>query len=111
LRQHLDKSDFVIHLAGLSYGAEPEQPAFPDMPDFQCSYTQFEYYYAHQQGKQVIAFVCAADFPYLTFTEKGRDDTDRERRRQLQLAHRERVTEGRFTGTPLEGLSNRPLSE
>jgi len=71
LRQHLDKSDYVIHLAGTAYGSEPEQPAFADHPDFKCSYTQFEYYYAHQQSKKVIAFVCAADFPYLKFTEKG----------------------------------------
>jgi tetratricopeptide (TPR) repeat protein len=111
VRQHLDKSDFVIHLAGLAYGAEPEQPAFPEAPGFHCSYTQFEYYYAHQQGKQVIAFVCAPDFPYLPFTEKGDDDADRERRRLLQEAHRERVTSGYFTNTPLDPHPRRPLSE
>ncbi|MBI5385631.1 MAG: DUF4062 domain-containing protein [Verrucomicrobia bacterium] len=111
LRQHLDKSDFVIHLAGLAYGTEPEQPAFPSHPTFRCSYTQFEYYYAHQKGTQVIAFVCAPNFPYLPFTEKAADDADRERRRQLQLAHRERVAEGRFTGTPLDGKPHRPLCE
>ena len=111
LRQHLDKSDFVIHLAGLAYGAEPEQPAFPSHPGFKCSYTQFEYYYAHQKGMKVIAFVCAAEFPYLPFTEHGVDDADRDRRRGLQAAHRERVAKGRFTGTPLEGLPHRPLCE
>ena len=101
----------MIHLAGIAYGAEPEQPPFADYPDFRCSYTQFEYYYAHQQQQQVFAFVCAADFPYLTFTEKAKDDADRERRRQLQLAHRERVAQGRFTGTPWEGHPHRRLSE
>jgi len=111
LSQHLDKSDFVIHLAGLAYGSEPKQPAFPTHPGFACSYTQFEYYYAHQRGKKVIAFVCAPDFPYQPFTQAGADDADRERRRQLQLAHRERVTKGSFTGTPLEGHPHRPLSE
>lgn len=111
LRQHLDKSQYVIHLAGVAYGAEPDHPPFPDAPDFRCSYTQFEYYYAHRRGKQVIAFVCAPDFPYLPFTEKGADDADRERRRRLQLAHRERVSTGRFTGTPLDGHPQRPLSE
>ncbi len=111
LRQHLDKSQFVIHLAGVAYGAEPEQAPFPERPDFRCSYTQFEYYYAHQQGKRVIAFVCAPDFPYLPFTEKAKDDADRERRRQLQLAHRQRVSSGFFTGTPWEGQAFRPLSE
>lgn len=111
LRQHLDKSDFVIHLAGLAYGAEPEQPTFADHADFKCSYTQFEYYYAHQTGRPVIAFVCGPHFPYLSFTEKAKDDADRERRRTLQLAHRERVANGRFTGTPLDGHAIRPLSE
>ena len=70
LRQHLDKSQFVIHLAGLAYGSEPETPAFPEFPDFQCSYTQFEYYYAHAKKTPVIAFVCAPDFPYLPFDEQ-----------------------------------------
>lgn len=99
LRQHLDKSDFVIHLAGLAYGTEPEQPPFAKHPDFECSDTQFEYYYAHQQNKQVIAFVCAADFPYLDFIEKGNDEADRRRRQEFQLAHRGRVAKGRFDGT------------
>ena len=111
LRHHLDKSDFVVHLAGIAYGAEPEQPAFPSHPAFKCSYTQFEYYYAHQQAKQVFAFVCTEDFPYLPFKEKAKDDADRERRRLLQVAHRERVAKGRFDGTPLEGHPKRPLSE
>jgi tetratricopeptide (TPR) repeat protein len=111
LRRHLDQSDFVIHLAGLAYGSEPEQAAFDTQPDFKCSYTQFEYYYAHYKGKQVIAFVCAENFPYLAYTEKGEDETDLERRRELQKAHRVRVAEGRFTGTPLEGHPDRPLSE
>ncbi len=111
LRQHLDKSDFIIHLAGMAYGAEPEQPAFPSHPDFKCSYTQFEYYYAHQRGKNVLGIVCAEDFPYLAFTEKAKDDADRERRRLLQVAHRERLSTGWLTGTPLEGIPKRPLSE
>lgn len=110
LRQHLDKSQFVVHLAGLAYGAEPEHPAFAEHPGFRCSYTQFEYYYAHQKGKQVIAFVCAEGFPYLPFTEKAKDNTERERRRQLQVDHRERMTKGCFLGTPIEGLKDRPLS-
>ena len=111
LRQNLDRSDFVIHVAGIAYGAEPEQPAFPQHPDFRCSYTQFEYYYAHQQGKKVIALVCAPGFPYSPFTEKGNNSAARERRRTLQLAHRERVSKGRFTGTPLDGYPLHPVSE
>jgi hypothetical protein len=111
LRQHLDKSDFVIRLAGLAYGVDPDQPAVAEHPEFQCSYTQYEYYYAHLHRKQLIAFVCAVEFPYLQFTEKGADDADRERRRLLQLAHRQRVAKGRFTGTPFEGHSVRQLNE
>lgn len=99
LRQHLDKSEYIIHLAGLVYGAEPEAPPFPADPGFKCSYTQFEYYYAHQQGKKVIAFVCAEGFPYLPFSRSGEAD----RCRGLQEAHRERVRDGWFTGTPLAG--------
>jgi hypothetical protein len=113
LRQHLDKSDFVIHIAGMAYGAEPEEPAFPSQPGFKCSYTQFEYYYAHQQDKQVIAFVCAERFPYKPFIEKATNDdqADRERRRLLQVEHRKRVAQGGFAGTPLDGHPVRPLSE
>jgi hypothetical protein len=86
LRQHLDKSDFVIRLAGLAYGVDPDQPAVAEHPEFQCSYTQYEYYYAHLHRKQLIAFVCAVEFPYLQFTEKGADDADRERRRMIRPA-------------------------
>lgn|GEM_PF-2371514 len=111
LRAHIDKSDFVIHLAGIAYGAEPERPPFPDHPDFLCSYTQFEYYYAHTQGKSVIAFVCAEDFPYLDFVEAGDSEPDRRRRLQLQEQHRERVKSGRFHDTPLDSLIDRPKTE
>src|ERR1051325_1046294 len=111
LRRHLEKSDFVIHLAGLAYGDEPALPPFPDHPDFVCSFTQFEYYYSHLIGKAVIAFVCAPEFPFSSFMEKGRHEADRERRRLLQHRHRERVATGRPAGSPLEGRPYRPLSE
>jgi hypothetical protein len=111
LRRHIDQSEFVIHLAGLAYGAEPGEPAFPERPDFRCSYSQFEYYYAHQRQRKVIAVVLGEEFPFTPFTEKGVDPADQELRRQLQLAHRQRVTKGSFVGTPLEGTKNRPLSE
>ena len=111
LLHHLDKSDFVIHLAGLAYGTEPERPPFDDCPDFHCSYTQFEYYYAHRQGKQVIAFVCAENFPYRQFTEEATGAADLKRRQGLQAAHRTALANGRFDGTPLAGHPTRPLSE
>ena len=111
LREHLAKSDFVIHLVGMAYGAEPDQSPFPSHPEFKCSYTQFEYYDARRQPGKVIAFVCSENFPYLPFVEKAMDEADGERRRQLQAAHRDRVVTGRFLGTPLEAISERPLCE
>ena len=51
-------SDCIIHLAGLGYGSDATDP-FLDQPGFQCSWTQFEYYHGHREGKGVIAFVCA----------------------------------------------------
>ncbi|MEO7317945.1 MAG: hypothetical protein ABIZ56_03040 [Chthoniobacteraceae bacterium] len=34
LRQKLDQSEFVIHLAGLACGSGPDAPAFPEFADF-----------------------------------------------------------------------------
>lgn len=107
LRSHIDKSDFVIHFAGIAYGSALDRPAFADDPSFECSFTQFEYYYAQQRDIPVIAFVCAADFPYQPFTETGADDGERVHHRWLQEKHRERVTKGVFDGTPLHGLSRK----
>ena len=96
----IGKSDCVIHLAGLGYGSHATDP-FPGHPDFQCSWTQFEYYYGHQTGKPVIAFVCAPDLSRTGFAEEG-TDAERKHKSQLQQAHRDRVASGFFTGTPLE---------
>jgi hypothetical protein len=104
LQSHLDKSDYVFHLAGIAYGSAPDHPAFDDHPEFECSFTQFEYYYARSTGKPVFAFVCAADFPFATFVESGANEAERERRRILQQLHRDRVTKGAFDGTPGQGL-------
>lgn len=109
LTDTIDEADCVIHLAGLAYGSHATQP-FPDAPAFQCSWTQFEYYHAHQQGKDVIAFVCAPNLS-APFTEESPDTAQKT---ALQEAHRDRVASGLFTGTPLEGkvgrTSNEPVS-
>ena len=51
LTETIADSDCVIHLAGLGYGSDATDP-FTYAPDFQCSWTQFEYYHAHQQKHQ-----------------------------------------------------------
>ncbi len=110
LTQHLDESDCIIHLAGMAYGSDAE-PAFAEMPGFQCSWTQFEYYYAHSCGKDVIAFVCAPDLSKKDFVEEVKDNADGERKKRLQEEHRERVRLGKFDGTPLAGKVGRTLNE
>lgn len=109
LAGHIDESDCVIHLAGLGYGSDAQDP-FPDTPEFVCSWTQFEYYYAHAKGKDVIAFVCAPDLSRSGFVE-DQDATECERKRRLQAAHRERVASGKFDGTPLAGRVKRTSNE
>lgn len=110
LRQHLDECDYVVHLAGVAFGSEPELPPFPDHPLFRCSYTQFEYYYAHINKKQVLACVCSKAFPYESFVEKGTTDAERQQRIHLQELHRQRVISGKFEDTPFLDLP-RTLNE
>ena len=94
------QSDCVIHLAGLGYGSHATAP-FPDSPDFRCSWTQFEYYHAHEHDIPVIAYPCA---PEVCAFERDEDGTasEREEKAALQKAHRDRVSSGWFHGTPLE---------
>lgn len=99
LTAHIEESDCVIHLAGMGYGWDAQDP-FPEAPEFVCSWTQFEYYYSHFLSKDVIAFVCAPNLSKVGFQEEG-DDAERARKALLQLAHRDRVMTGQFDGTPL----------
>ena len=110
LVDHIQQSDCVIHLAGMAYGSDAEEP-LPDVPRFQCSWTQFEYYYAHEQSKKVIAFVCAPDLSRRDFVETGADTADIARKQRLQQEHRQRVASGEFTGTPLASRIKRTLNE
>ena len=109
LTQHILDSDCVIHLAGVGYGSHAQDP-FPEDPGFVCSWTQFEYYFAHQQRKNVIAFVCAPELSQNGFVEKG-DAAECLRKSELQKAHRLRVESGQFTGTPFEERVKRASHE
>jgi tetratricopeptide (TPR) repeat protein len=108
LCEHIDQCDCVIHLAGLGYGSHADEP-FASVPAFQCSWTQFEYYYAHAKDKDVIAFVCAPGLSAAGFVEEG-DDAERQLKARLQKEHRDRVASGKFDGTPLAGRK-RTLNE
>ena len=105
----IDESDCIIHLAGMGYGSDAADP-FPAMPGFECSWTQFEYYHAHEKGKDVIAFVCAPDLSLAGFVEKG-DAAAIARKQRLQKEHRERVASGEFDATPLAGKVGRTSNE
>ncbi len=117
LTETIDKADCVLHLAGRAYGSHASEP-FPEMSAFQCSWTQFEYYYAHQQKKDVIALVCAPNLS-TTFVEKSDNPADPANpkdialKTKLQEDHRKRVETGYFIGTPLEkqytGADGKPL--
>ncbi len=108
IREQIDKCDYVIHVVGINYGGEPKaEIAFPEEPNFRCSYTQFEYYYACQQHKQVISIVCGDRFPYSPFAERGATPEDRALYRGLQDGHRKRVQGGWLTDTPAAGYPGR----
>jgi tetratricopeptide (TPR) repeat protein len=109
LTEHIDDSQCVIHLAGMGYGSDADSLC-PEAPEFQCSWTQFEYYYAHLRGKDVIAFVCAPDLSRPGFQEEGTAE-EIARKARLQQAHRDRVASGQFDGTPLDGRVPRTLNE
>ncbi len=100
LVETIAESDCIVHLAGLGYGKDATDP-FPDAPDFQCSWTQFEYYHGHREKKDVIAFVCAPSLSKAGFTETGTDAADIARKQRLQAEHRRRVENGTFENTPL----------
>lgn len=101
LVRRIEQADCIIHLAGMGYGGDAFQP-FADDPDFRCSWTQFEYYYAHSLGKSVIGVVMAPDLSTPDFAETG---TDAAEKTLLQEAHRKRVATGKFDGTPLAAKS------
>lgn len=107
LTKTIAEADCVIHLAGEGYGGSAAEP-FLDAPGFKCSWTQFEYYHAHQQGKDVIAFVCAPNLSAKNFVEKDDPLCTATEKKELQEKHRQRVAKGSFIGTPLEAQFTNP---
>ncbi len=101
LVRRIEEADCIIHLAGMGYGGHAHEP-FAENPDFRCSWTQFEYYYAHSLGKPVIGVVLASDLSTFGFAETG---ADADEKTLLQEAHRQRVASGKFDGTPLTAKS------
>jgi hypothetical protein len=101
----------MIHIAGLRYGAEPDQASVPaETP--RRSYTQLEYDLGRTLAKErgdkrfrMYTFVCPEGFPY-----DYAPDRESPERRALQAAHREAIVEGDLTyETPptLEALQTR----
>ncbi|MGF1656053.1 MAG: hypothetical protein ACFCU3_03645, partial [Verrucomicrobiales bacterium] len=112
LVESIDQADCVVHLAGLGFGRTATDP-FPDHPDFVCSWTQFEYYYAHlaykETNKGVFGFACGC---LSSSRQEERDDIikDPNTKTALQEAHLERVAKGVFEDTPFAHLK-RTLNE
>lgn len=103
LAKDIEFSDIIIHIAGDEYGAEAlsqGQAPFPEAPTFRCSWTQFEYYYAHRLNKDVFAFVMAPGKRPI----ENQDELDRAKH-ELQKAHRQRIVSGKFDGTPVSSVT------
>ena len=109
LSDAIDGSHAVLHLAGAGFGSTAAAP-FPEMPGFLCSWTQYEYYYAHSfdadpaRRKQIFAIVCGPTLRSPTFTEKDDATLTAAQKDPLQEAHCQRIFSGKFDGTPLAGL-------
>lgn len=109
LSDAIDGSHAVLHLAGAGFGSTAAAP-FPEMPGFLCSWTQYEYYYAHSfdadhaRRKQIFAIVCGPTLRSPTFTEKDDATLTAAQKSPLQEAHCQRIFSGKFDATPLASL-------
>lgn len=97
LREKIDSCEGVLHLVGRAYGAEPPQP---DLTWGRISYTQYEYLYGQQQGKNVWVVLTLNEYPQDRPLEELDLPTDnlhpdpkayQSERRHLQDAWRERL--------------------
>lgn len=84
LRGLIGRCDFVIHLAGHAYGAEPREQS----GGLRRSYTQHEYHLAKEMGIPVYSFLCADDFSYDT-PDPRRYRPETAEALKLQAAHRD----------------------
>jgi len=109
LSDAIDGSHAVLHLAGAGFGSTAAAP-FPEIPGFLCSWTQYEYYYAHSfdgdpvHRKQIFAIVCGPTLRSPTFTEKDDATLTAAQKAPLQEAHCQRIFSGKFDATPLASL-------
>ncbi|MCA9001086.1 MAG: DUF4062 domain-containing protein, partial [Planctomycetes bacterium] len=85
LRAKLAECQAVVHVAGLRYGAEPQERGAQEA---RRSYTQMEYDMAREMGLPVYVFLCGADFPYAAC------DPESEVLQALQLEHRRQLMAG-----------------
>lgn len=92
LRTRIAACHAVMHLAGVLYGAEPQERN-PD--ELRRSYTQLEYDIARELGKPIYVFVCGDGFPY---DEHTPEDSER---RALQQSHRDQLQAGDHLFTPV----------
>ncbi len=91
LRQRLNDSDAVIHIAGFRLGGEPNQrPANA----LRCSYMQMEFDIAREMGKPVYVFL-STDSSVRDEPEPDEKPEDAEAA-ALQLAHREAIQRNDF---------------
>ena len=82
LRKRIDECKGVVQLVGQCYGVEPP---VPDKQFGRVSYTQYEAFYARQQGKKVWYLVLDKDFP------SDPHDAEPEELCRLQAAYRQQV--------------------
>lgn len=98
LEEKIGECQAMIHITGMRYGAEPDPSTLPPAAD-RRSYTQMEYEMGRHLQEvhgdkrfRVYTFVCPEGFPY-----DEEPDAETVEKRELQIAHRERL----LTGTHL----------
>ena len=95
LRNRVQQSDAVIHLAGICYGKEP----FADEPlASRRSYTQMECDFSRELGVPLYLFLLDEAFPYDSF------EPEEDEKRQLQQQHRAAIRNGNQLYQPVSDL-------
>jgi len=106
LRDKIDACGGIVHIVGEGYGAEPpvgEERETVGAEETRCSYTQFEFLYAHAQGKKTWVLLAGPGAPRDTPPEQLDLPTDtphadpgayQAERRALQAAYRAQLEAG-----------------